>query len=539
MFSADLKPNPAERSSGHPRRRAAWTAAVLCCCAGLLPPTFASAKAAADPAAIPEPLEVWTAGLKPLFSSRINEALQGFLARQRESGDEVCGAYFPALVYAAFDVDGIPEQIQAARSREWAERGIKAGQRLLDSGDADAGTRYCLGALYGLRATDRMERSKYLGAALDGKRSRRVMLDLLTEEPDFVDCRFWLGSYDYFADVLPSFFKFFRSLFFFPSGDKKMGLEALDEVGRHGRLDRFNALWILYRVYDAYENEPWKALEALERLQAAYPDFIDARLDLAWHHAVVRKPPDRAWGIDLHRQALERVVAVDGVPGRRLARRVKVSLAEAYINDLRPESAVEVLREVLASVRGVEREELRAATVMARALNHSGLHDPARQLLADARRRYSASPFLAELEKATMDFDSESSRIFRGVISAWRSGREGRLAEAQFAFGNLLAEQVAPGLIHFGMAEMYFEIGRHTEAELHYRRVLETEIEHPAFVVPWVHLRLGNLLDLDGKHTLARTSYRKAERATDRHVRSAAKRFLKFPYTGKRGVRLL
>ncbi len=138
-----------------------------------------------------------------------------------------------------------------------------------------------------------------------------------------------------------------------------------------------------------------------------------------------------------------------------------------------------------------------------------------------------------------MDFDSESSRIFRRVISAWRSGREGKLAEAQSAFGNLLAEHAAPGLVHFGMAEMYFENGQHTEAELHFRRVLETETERPAFVVPWEHLRLGNLLDLDAQHTLARTSYRKAESATDEHVRSAAKRFLKFPYTGEGGVRLL
>ncbi len=149
MFSADLKPNPAERSSGHPTRRAAWSAAVLCCCAGLFPSTFASAKAAADPAWIPEPLEGWTAGLKPLYSSRINEALHWFLALQRESGDEVCGAYFPALVYAAFDLDGIPGKVQDARSREWAERGIEAGRRLLDSGDADASTRYCLGRCTG------------------------------------------------------------------------------------------------------------------------------------------------------------------------------------------------------------------------------------------------------------------------------------------------------------------------------------------------------------------------------------------------------
>ena len=67
----------------------------------------------------------------------------------------------------------------------------------------------------------------------------------------------------------------------------------------------------------------------------------------------------------------------------------------------------------------------------------------------------------------------------------------------------------------------------------------ETETERPAFVVPWVQLRLGNLLDLDGERARARTSYRKAEKATDRHVRSAAKRFLKFPYTGAVGVRLL
>ena len=138
-----------------------------------------------------------------------------------------------------------------------------------------------------------------------------------------------------------------------------------------------------------------------------------------------------------------------------------------------------------------------------------------------------------------MDFDSESSRIFRGVISAWRSGREGHLEQAQSAFRDLLAKRSAPGLVHFGMAEMYFEMGLHIEAQVHYRRTLESGTERPGFIVPWAQLRLGNLLDLDGKRAQAKTSYHAAQTATDKHIRAAARRFLKFPYTGEYGVRLL
>lgn len=509
------------------------------CCLGLALPLLATPVAAEGTAWIPQPLEGWSEGLKPLQSGRVNEALRWFQARQRDSADEVCGAYFPALVYAGFDVAGLPDSVEDLRSREWAARGIEAGQRRLDSGDADASTRYCLGALYGLRATDRMMRSKYLGAALDGKRARRIMLDLVADEPQFVDCHFWLGSYDYFADVLPKFFKFFRSLLFFPGGDRALGLEALDRVAKHGRLDRFNASWILHRIYDDYENEPWKGVPALERLRRDYPDFVEGRLALAWHHAVTSKPPDRELGIAMHLEALERAKAIGGTTGTRLALKVSVSLAQAYINDLQPDAAVEVLREMPSTSLGWYPVELRATLVLARALNHAGEHESTGPLLVDTRTRYPGSLLAAELEKVAMEFDSRSSRIFHEVTRAWRLGRDGRLAEAKDAFRHLAAQYEDAGMIELGLAEMHFEMGRYTVAKIHYRRVLEAETDRPTFLEPWARLRLGNLLDLDGEASHARASYRKAEKAANELVRSAAKRFLKFPYTGRRGVRLL
>jgi len=217
-------------------------------------------------------LASWSPGLELLERDRFDRARDWFAARQAAAPDDICGYYFTALVYTNFDLDGLLGSQQAEQGAELIEQGLDRGDKL----DAPTpGERYCHGALHGLRAAERLKRSKYLGAALDAKRSRRLMLDLVEDEPSCVDCRFWIGSYDYFADLLPSVMKFFRTLLFFPKGDKQRGLDALQAVADGGRLDRFAARWMLISLYSGPERDPSRALALLKRVAADYPESLD------------------------------------------------------------------------------------------------------------------------------------------------------------------------------------------------------------------------------------------------------------------------
>lgn len=482
-------------------------------------------------------LERWKDGLELLHASLVDESLAWFLARQRKRPDDLCGHYFPALIYANFDVGGLTDEEEDERGRKLLEAGIDAGEDRVDDGADVLGTRYCLGALYGLRAAERLKRSKYMGAAFDAKRARRIMLDLVDDEPDCVDCRFWIGSYDYFADVLPGVIKFFRTLLFFPKGNRERGLATLRDVAERGTLDRYNALWILYTLYRGLEADPQLAREALERVRAVYPDCLDARLALAWHHARSTRPPDRARGVALHLQALEWVEQAGPRYAGRPSERVRISLSLAYLDDLQPEAAVAVLGPALGSARGHEEREIDAAIHMVRALNRAGRHTETVRILDDVKARYPDAPRLKPLERETQAFDASTSRTFRDMTVPLRMGRGGDVERAEAAFRDVLAQHDAKGLIHFGMAGMYYDLDRRDEAEAHYRSAVAAGIAGPTHYTPISYLRIGHLLDLRGERHAAKSFYRKAASVAGEHewVREAAKQYRKQPYTGASG----
>jgi tetratricopeptide (TPR) repeat protein len=503
----------------------------------LLLPVLAAALHAADSTQAPGPpvgLEPWTKGLALLHASHTDEALDWFLARKSRHPDDVCGFYFPALVYLHFDVDGLTVEEEDQRGLEFLAAGIGLGQDR-----TDAGARYCVGALYGLRAEHRLRRSKYLGAAFDAKRARGTMLELVEDEPGCVDCRFWIGSYDYFADVLPGVIRFFRSLLFFPKGDKARGLATLHEVAEQGTIDRYNALWLLYSLYRGHEKRPATALDVLEQIRVTYPDNVDAWLALGWYHFHVATPPERERGIAVLLQALEQVSLFEGEHGRRLSCKVRVDLARAYLGDLRPAAAVETVRPLVAATRGHEERELTVSLTLLRALNHAGRHDEALRLLEDIRERYPESPALATLEREAEAFDTASSGTFRLVAAAWRRGREGEIAAAEAELRDLLDRGHVAGLVYFGLAGMYFDVGAHAKADANYRSTVEAGVERPDFFVPLARLRLGNLADLRGDRGEAKRQYRKASKQAGDHewVRDVAKHYLREPFTGEGGLR--
>jgi len=530
-----MNPTASQAKPAFRRRPRSHVGAAVCLAlAALACGGFASTTRASESTGIrsvPDGLERWQEGLELLHSSRVDEALAWFLARQRERPDDVCGRYFSALVYNNYDVDGLTNEEEDERGWKLLEEGIDAGEDRADL----LGARYCLGALYGLRAAERLKRSKYLGAAFDAKKARRIMLDLVDDEPECVDCRFWIGSYDYFADVLPGVIKFFRTLLFFPKGNRERGLATLRDVAERGTLDRYNALWMLYTLYRGLEADPQKAVDALERIRAVYPGCVDARLALAWHHARTARPPDRARGIALHLQALEWVEQAGPQYGGRVSERVRISLSLAYLDDLQPEAGVAVLRPALRSAHGHEEREFDAAINMVRALNRAGRHTEGLGIRDDLEARYPDAPQLEPLERETRAFDASTSRTFGAMAVPWRMGRGGDAERAEAAFRDLLSKHDAKGLVHFGWAGMYFDLERHDEAEAHYRSAIAAGITGPTHYTPLSYLRIGQLLDLRGERQAAKSFYRKAASVAGEHewVRNAAKHYRKQPYTGE------
>ena len=494
--------------------------ASLACLALLLvaAPTIAAEPA---PTALPSRLLEWTPGLDLLHAGRIDQALALFEERWRARPHDPCGAYFQALVYTSFDVDGLLRAREVELGREWLERGIQVGQRRLEAEPRDDGARYCQGALHGLRAAERLEQDKFVAAAFDAKKARRIMLDLLEDRPACIDCRFWVGSYDYFADVLPGVIKFFRTLMFFPKGDRERGLATLEEVSRRGKLDRYNALWVLQSVYMRLENDPQRSYKTLQQVLETYPDCTDAYLAMGWLHEV------RTLGIELHLEALERLGAPSDATGT-MRIKASVSLARLYLRDLQPESAVNLLKPLHPTVRDSVDRDLRVGSVLARALNHAGRHAEALRVLAGLRERHPGHEEVEKIARAVLDFDAASSRTFSQVVKAWRTGQ---------GFDALRDAGHDAGLVHFGEASMHFDLGEFPLAERHFRLAVDAGLDRPKALLPLAYIRLGNLLDLRGERRSAKSYYRKASSAAGESelLQAVAKRYLKEPSENKPG----
>jgi tetratricopeptide (TPR) repeat protein len=473
---------------------------------------------------IPDSLAPWVEGIALLHTTRVGRAVDWFEAKQREDPGDPCTHYFLALAYEEFRLG------QDEGKPTWEEligAGLEAAEAL-DS--ADPGVRYCEGALYGLRAENRVQRGKYLGAAYDGKRFRRIMLDLKEEYPDFVDALFWIGTYEYAADVLPGHIKFFKTLLFLPGGNRDTGFEMLEQVAEQGILDRFSAHFVLAAFYDEQERDEDRQ-RILEDLARRYPRFPWGRIMLAWSYTDA-DPPDFERALALHEQAVAGVEARQDEDLGDTLRDTRLSLARLYQGALEHRRALELIEPVYAEVQGDEAQEIPAAFLLVRSLNRTGQHERAVEVLRGVEQRYPDDEKLDLLRIEAGLFDAATGRVYEAALPARVLAREGRTEEAEAAFRVLLQRYPDHPEIHFRMAEMYFDERRYPRAEAHMLRALAGDPALPAYVVPYGRLQLGQICDVTGRRSEARQHYRAAVEAAGEFdwLRNTARGYLKHPY---------
>ncbi|UCF69231.1 MAG: hypothetical protein JSV80_08110 [Acidobacteriota bacterium] len=479
------------------------------------------------------PLATWAAGIRLMELGATNEALEWFLARHRERPEDPCGFYYPALLYAKHNLDGMDWKQELERGRALIDEGIEIGNAVIDAGAATPAARFCLGALYGMRAEDRVTAKHYFGAAFDGKRMRRLMLDLLEEKPQFVEARFWLGTYDYFADILPSIIKFFRTLLFLPSGDRERGLAGIETAARSRCLESYSAYWVLSSIYgdEEFEADGAKADRLFEEFHEAFRDSIQVTSTLAWRRANL-PPRDVESASKLLQEYLARIAASSHAPRQRLEEKARVSLGWIYEQDLRPDAAFEIGAPAFETAKAHEHRAFHVAFLLVHSLNEAGRHGEATELVRELEDLHPGSSQLDGLRERLEFYDEPSAMIHRATLPARRLARDGKLDEAKQAFEVLLTEHGKVGQIYFWMGDVLNHADRCAEAAAAYRKVVRLGQTMPAKLLPLALLRLGNLLDLRGDHAQAKKLYRRAAASGEyEDIRRAAEHFQKSPFT--------
>lgn len=117
------------------------------------------------------------------------------------------------------------------------------------------------------------ERKNWRKAASAGKNALDYLEVCKGQEYLSPELLFGDGLYNYFSVWVKENYPSLRPiLWFFPEGDKALGLKQLKEVSYNAFYTRTEAMVWLMRILNSYENDQMRAMQISEYLHSTYPD---------------------------------------------------------------------------------------------------------------------------------------------------------------------------------------------------------------------------------------------------------------------------
>lgn len=153
---------------------------------------------------------------------------------------------------------------------------IEVGEKLYDDYPAHKiEAAFFLSAAYGFkgRLHSDEERRNWRKAASAGKTALNYLEESKTKENLSPELLFGDALYNYFSVWVPENYPALKPiLWFFPKGDKVLGLKQLKEVSYNAFYTRTEAMVWLMRILNSYENDQQQAFQISEYLFQTYPD---------------------------------------------------------------------------------------------------------------------------------------------------------------------------------------------------------------------------------------------------------------------------
>jgi tetratricopeptide (TPR) repeat protein len=141
----------------------------------------------------------------------------------------------------------------------------------LEAGDADPKLRLYRGWAWMLMSHVHTYEKSFWSAGREAKKGKEDLEWYLERHPHDPVASSLMGAFLYFADTLPSAYKFVSKLLFLPSGDRDRGLQMMELArGWNSIMEQDNAL-ILYSVYLGFEGRYEEGLEGFAHLRREFP----------------------------------------------------------------------------------------------------------------------------------------------------------------------------------------------------------------------------------------------------------------------------
>ncbi len=153
------------------------------------------------------------------------------------------------------------------------DRCVKICEERLDENENNDWATFLLGGVIGYRGFMNVMRDNWLKAIDDGKQGLNLIQKSYELNPSNKDAILGLGIYNYAVDYVVDRYPFLKAvLFFFPKGNKELGLTQLRDCADNGRYSKTEATVTLAYIHLSYEKNYMEALRYAQKLTAIYPN---------------------------------------------------------------------------------------------------------------------------------------------------------------------------------------------------------------------------------------------------------------------------
>ncbi|WP_339703400.1 tol-pal system protein YbgF [Algoriphagus aquimarinus] len=190
---------------------------------------------------------------------------------------------------------------------KYLDRAISKAEVMFDADEENKEAAFFLAAGYGFQARLYSERKSWTKAAWAGRNALKYM-DLSRGEEEF-NPELLLGDalFNYFSQWIPENYPLLKPIMaLFPKGNKKLGLQQLEQVASNAFYTRVEAQYFLFRLYASEEKEPLKALQISEYLISKFPNNPYFHRSYARHLYAVGRWTE---AVEQSKEILERIEA--------------------------------------------------------------------------------------------------------------------------------------------------------------------------------------------------------------------------------------
>jgi tetratricopeptide (TPR) repeat protein len=212
-------------------------------------------------------------GIDKLYNYEFDRADSDFTEVIRQRQDHPAGYFFRAMVQWERIISNFDDESQDNKLYQMLDVVIEMCEKRLDEHPNDVTAMFFNGGAVGFRGRLRANRGKWLGAANDGIVALPLVRKAYELEPNNYDVLLGIGIYNYYASVVPEKYPVVKpAMIFFPSGDRKKGLEQLRQASQNAKYAKVEAMYFLMQNYFVYEKDYANALELARKLHTKYPN---------------------------------------------------------------------------------------------------------------------------------------------------------------------------------------------------------------------------------------------------------------------------